>query len=357
MKKNAIIFVLTALILAVLCSACGNTVDENSEPELQPGEADEAVEESVLPAEIETDTEPDRIEVTENEVADCAEEPAKTYLYNEVEYPDGTDYIVITETDGLEELLAEMDCLKTVDATACSITAEDVDRYQGIRPDVEIIWMVEFLNYRVRSDIECFSTLQGVSANGTFNRHSDADFEPLFKYCRHLKALDLGHNDIRDLTYIGQLTELQVLIIADQPYLTDISPLSQLKNLYYLEIFICNRIEDYSPLNELTAMQYINLCYNYGLDSESFIDNMPELKMAWLRATHVTKDMVQRFLDDGRDIVFLCGGGGNSLGSTDSGWRETECNRACVHAFQNWKSVKSFNYWDDIVYFEDGETE
>ena len=71
----------------------------------------------------------------------------------------------------------------------------------------------------------------------------------MLKYCTDLRALDIGHQAITDLSVIGEhLTELRVLIIADNK-VTDLTPLSNLRHLHYLEFFV-NRVSDLSPLAE-----------------------------------------------------------------------------------------------------------
>jgi Leucine-rich repeat (LRR) protein len=71
------------------------------------------------------------------------------------------------------------------------------------------------------------------------------------KYLKNLKYLDVGHNAIDDLSFLYDLPELRILIVADNyvtDYITDLTPIASLKHLQYLEVFT-NNITDLSPLS------------------------------------------------------------------------------------------------------------
>ena len=256
--------------------------------------------------------------------------------------------IALASVENIDIILNYFPEIKTIDLTQADVDSEFIDYCMNIRPDIDYIWTMKLFGEMIQTDIQCYSTLKSIGEG--LIRYSDEDFAPLFKYCKHLRALDLGHNNLIDLTPIGTLSELQVLIIADQPNLVDISPLAQLSNLMYLEMFMCYQVEDFTPLSSLTKMQYINISKDRKCTDCSFLESMPDLKMAWLRDTGITKDMVADF----PDVEFLIGYFSDPS-STSYGWRSTDCNIAIRKAFTNWRKVVYFNNWSDILYIDDSQ--
>ena len=218
---------------------------------------------------------------------------------------------------------------------------------------VKIVWTLRFGRWTVRSDIQVFSSLLGGAEKEP--RFGANDLAPLFKYCRHLKALDLGHNNLQDLTLLATLPELQVLILADNPWLKDISPLANLTELRYLELFACMRITDLSPLRALTKLEDVNLCHEYMLTDPAIFDDMPNLKVCWLRGVGFTREQKKAFIEAHPDAKVEFSVYKDRLSATDGGWRATEENVAIRTAFYNYRAVTAFDYFEDIQYDPDAE--
>lgn len=218
-------------------------------------------------------------------------------------------------------------------------------------PERDFVWLLHFGYWNVPTDLLCFSTL--VASSDQY-RYTDEDFAPLFKYCRHLRALDIGHNDIRDLTLIGELRELQVLIIADNPNITDITPLANLTELEYLEIFTAWFVEDFSPLAQLHKMKAIDLAFCKKMDNMDFISEMPELQMCWAPYTAMTQETMDGYVEQYPDVNFrfVCY---EFPSATPGEWRETEMNTAIRTAFRNWPHVIGFESWDSVEYDPNAE--
>ena len=268
------------------------------------------------------------------------------------DYPDDTAALSLSSTEGLEEAMAGLPKLKTVELRDCEPEIELMDRLYTAYPEVDFLWRFTFgqagrRQWTVSSDCSCFSSLwTGEEAY----RYTEEDYYPLLRFCRHLRALDLGHSDIGDLTLIGGLTELQVLILADNPRITDISPLGKLHDLMYLELFLCCDIEDFSCLSSMPKMMDLNLSYCRNLEDVSFIDAMPDFRSGWFRNSRVTWAMVKPYLDSrGQELRFVVGYPAD-LSSIAFGWRDTERSRAIRKAFLHWKEVEDFRSWDDVVY-------
>ena len=237
--------------------------------------------------------------------------------------------------------------LEKLDICALNYSNDDalliVDGYPGL----DVRWTVHFGRWSVRSDITCFSTLQTADPP---HRFTNAEFAPLFTYCRDLRALDLGHNNITDLTPIGALTKLKVLILGDNPNLEDITPLGNLTELEYMEFFMADHVKDFTPLANLTKMKDLCVGYCLWLTDISFVENMPALEMGWFpgnRLTNAQREAVQELMPDARFLFFP-----SKISSTSDGWRASEDNLAVRKAFSNWQNVTAFRELDDVEYRE-----
>jgi Leucine-rich repeat (LRR) protein len=73
------------------------------------------------------------------------------------------------------------------------------------------------------------------------------------RYCTELRALDLGHSQISDTSYLAYMPHLQYLILAEC-YTPDLTPVGELKELKWLELFQ-NTAADVSPLLGCTALE------------------------------------------------------------------------------------------------------
>ncbi len=252
-----------------------------------------------------------------------------------------------TNVDLLEQL-RYLPSLTYCDMCGCGLSNEQMDELRAAYPDIKFVWYIQFAHWTVRTDITCFSTL-----NGHDGRFSDEVFAPLFKYCTDLVALDIGHHGLSDLEPIRNLTKLKYLILADN-YISDISPLADLKELVYLELFLNRDVEDLTPLKSLTKMVDINLCHIYVGSNYDFLYSMPDLKLVYLNMCRVPFDEHEALFAEFPDVRIVTVLGTHSC--TFGGWRHTERNRGVVGAFQNWEKVKEFRNWDDIEYWEDGES-
>jgi hypothetical protein len=109
---------------------------------------------------------------------------------------------------------------------------------------------------------------------------------------------------------------------------------------------------DFSALAELHHMVDLNMGYCQYLDCLDFLDEMPDLKMAWFPNApqpipEAERERVQR---EHPDATFIYANERRT--STGNGWRASERNIAIRCAFKNWYKVESYNGWDDITYWE-----
>ena len=177
----------------------------------------------------------------------------------------------------IKPVLAEYPNLKKVDMFSIPVNRYQIEELVKLYPDVEFGWTIKLGDdHLVRTDATAFSTLHfsGAKVHGTKELS-------LLRYCKKLKALDIGHNAADDLFWLEELTDLRVLIIAINR-VTDISPLASLKKLEYLEMFN-NQVTDLTPLKSLTRLMDLNIGFN------KIADFSPLYGMKWLQRLWVHK--------------------------------------------------------------------
>lgn len=154
------------------------------------------------------------------------------------------------------------------------------ERFPGIR----FGWTLRMGDgkWRVRTDATAFSTL-----NGTSDPAYKSDTFEVLKYCKDLVAIDLGHNAVKDISFLTNFPHLRVLILADN-YVSDISPLAELKELEYVELFM-NHIKDISPLANHEQLLDLNICRN-EIEDVSPLYSCPKLERVWISHNGLTDE-------------------------------------------------------------------
>lgn len=183
--------------------------------------------------------------------------------------------IRLKRMEPLMELLDRHPLIRKVDMFASPVNREQVEALVARFPHIQFGWTLKLVEkHVVRTD----ATAYAINHNKRSVTHKSEDFE-LLKYCKQLRALDLGHNAITDISFLKELKEMRVLILACN-HITDISPLRELKELEYLELFN-NRIEDFSPLAELDRLIDLNLAFN-ECENIEVLGGLKRLERLWL---------------------------------------------------------------------------
>lgn len=180
-----------------------------------------------------------------------------------------------------EEFVSVIPAGKKLIMCDCGFTNEEMGELREKYSDTEFVWRLYLSKWNLRTDDEAFSVM--IYASDTYEPLTTEDIKVL-TYCTNLYALDLGHQDITDLTPLGEITTLRVLILADNK-ITDVTPLANLKNLQYLELFV-NRIWDISPLAACTELVDLNFGWN-SVSDLSGIYSLPKLERLWLPTNRV----------------------------------------------------------------------
>lgn len=178
-------------------------------------------------------------------------------------------------------------------------------------PEIHFAWLVKLGGqYSVSTEATAFSTFRKSSDP---NRLTDADLEPL-KYVTGLKALDLGHNRVTDLSFVEWFPEMTVLLLADNR-VTDLTPLSKLQHLQYLEIFM-NKITDLSPLSACTELKDLNITTCRVTDL-SGLDGCVCLERLWASGNRIGQEAKDAFAAVHPDCTVKY----KTKDATSDGWR------------------------------------
>lgn len=182
----------------------------------------------------------------------------------------------VEDWNGFIAFLQQFPNLKKVDMFSTIVRHADIKRLEAPLPHIKFGWTIHLANqHYIRTDQTAFSTL-----HGNCPIHTSKVFEPL-KYCTELRALDIGHNEVTDISFLEPLTKLRVLILAINPDMRSIEPLRNMKELEYLEIFSC-KVRDLSPLKDLPHLMDLNIAYNERITDYSVLYEMPQLKRLWM---------------------------------------------------------------------------
>lgn len=180
----------------------------------------------------------------------------------------------VEDMDAFVRYLAQFPNLKKVDMFATPVGKKKIAQLTEAFPDVEFGWTMTIAEHTVRTDATAFSTLH----NNRSQEHTSQDFD-LLRYCKDLLALDIGHNQVEDLSFLYDLPNLRVLIVACN-HIDDITPIGSLKDLEYLELFK-NNIHDISCLSGLTKLLDLNICFNRISDWTPLM-GLTQLERLWL---------------------------------------------------------------------------
>lgn len=172
--------------------------------------------------------------------------------------------IPIGDLAPLEAVLPCLNHMEKIDMCDCGPSDEEMDalnrRYESIR----FIWAFQMGAYRVRTDAVGFI---GTSILGVGLRNEEAQ---KLRYCEDLRALDLGHRSVTDLSFLRYTPHLKYLIVSCSP-LSDLSPVAGLQELVWVEADEC-RVTDWSPLLECPALVDLNICFTPTGNGEAITD-------------------------------------------------------------------------------------
>ncbi len=165
--------------------------------------------------------------------------------------------------------------LKRVELCDSGFTNRQMEGLIAQFPEIKFVWRVYFGYWDLRTDATNFSTAHLFRLGKVI----DPESAQVLKYCTDLVALDLGHNPIRDISFITSLKKLRSLILVDCE-IKDISPLRELPNLEYVELFE-NELVDISPLAKLNTIKELNVTKN-RIEDLSPLYGLTNLEKLWV---------------------------------------------------------------------------
>ena len=174
-------------------------------------------------------------------------------------------------TDGGAEVRRVLPYLKQLtylNMENTGVSNEDMAQLRDDFPDINVVWRIWFGHFTCRTDTE--KILAAV-----LSWPLKGEDVQVLKYCTKVKYLDLGHNQIDDISFIQYMPDLEVAIVAINKW-SDATPLASCKKLEYLEMFN-NNCADVSCLPALTNLKHLNVCYLHKLT-----DITPLYQMTWL---------------------------------------------------------------------------
>lgn len=239
-------------------------------------------------------------------------------------------------------LVAFMPDLKKIDMCGCGLTNEEMETLCAQFPNTRLVWSFtingkigdDYRTWTIRTDQLVFSTL----VDG-YSNLDERTFEPIFKYCTDLVALDLGHNKIKDISLMSNLTKIEYLILHDNR-IEDISPLAGMKSLRYAELN-WNQFSDLSPLCGLPELrQLIMMGGNFDID---------QLRKLAQETPTLENVVLTRFSGAELNSLKAINPDCNWFGLYDV-WYNLPEFHIIKEAFDCWDKVVEYNSWNDIVY-------
>jgi len=213
-----------------------------------------------------------------------------------------------------KQIIALMPRLERVVMYNAQFSVATMENLMETFPDIAFEWTLRFDGIEVKNTATAFSTLKGRQDP----RYTSKQLTPLTLYCPDLLGLDVGHNNVHDLSFLSAWPDLRWLIVIDSEVpVTDISPLAELMDLEYVELFMQD-ITDISPLANHTKLLDLNLCHNDITDLSPLYScvNLERLHISY--NPNLTQEEVDKLQAVLPDLVIET----EVWSSTDAGWRE-----------------------------------
>lgn len=236
--------------------------------------------------------------------------------------------------------------LKEVDMCGCGVPSEKMAEWRNKYPEKKFVWEISFgksrAQYTIRTDIKVFSTLMG-GLNLKYIGDQNM-FREIFLYCTELRALDLGHNKITDISDIVNLKELQAVILMDNP-IEDFTPLAQLPELRYAEINK-TKLTDLSFAKDCHKLVHLDVSEN-NLRDFSALHDLEDIRYIIVNVTKINNEQAAALRENAPE--------GCKVSVFFSQYWNTRCSPLRSEyrkAFTNYKNIENFENWTDYTFVE-----
>lgn len=216
------------------------------------------------------------------------------------------------KVEQLKELLPYLKNVKRVDMEECNIDNETMAALRDEFPQPKLVWRVTVGSYTVRTDTWMVRFSAGGSRALTDNSAKN------LKYCREMKYLDLGHNDIHHMDgFVPYMPDLEVCIMFNP--MSNINGIEHCPKLEFFECYSCN-LHDLSPLAACTELKHLDVCYNAITDITPLY-GLTKLERLWIgRNDGIPEEQFEKF----RELVPNCVVNLTRGNPTGDGWRKDE---------------------------------
>lgn len=214
----------------------------------------------------------------------------------------------------LSEALSALPQVHRVDMTGCGLSNQEMGALQEAFPDVSFAWRLNLYTYFISADADFFIPNPDAGFVTTGIQHGPH----ALWYCRDLRALDLGHTGIHDISFLEVMPHLRYLILAANP-INDLTLVGKLQELEWLELFQ-TYVQDLSPLLGCTALHDLNICYIPATGEEilATLSQMPWLRRLWVVGCNLTYEQIDELRAALPDTEIWYATGDESTGGT---WR------------------------------------
>ena len=219
----------------------------------------------------------------------------------------------------IEEVAQIMDCfynMELVEMCHCGIPSEEMAKLRERFPNTKFVWTIKVGWAEVRTDITTFMPFK-LGFRDSNSAFTDAHATEL-KYCTDIVCMDLGHQFVKDLSFLAYMPNMQYLLLCELPA-QDFSVLAGLTEIKYLELFL-TQFSDTALLAGMTKLEDLNLCYTAVNDITPLLEMKNHLRHLWINGTNAIDWRERKQLQNTLVNTVIRYG---YVGSTEGGWRHT----------------------------------
>ena len=178
---------------------------------------------------------------------------------------------VTLNLEDLEKKMSYLSDAKQVFLGKCGLDNEKLAALrERVRDSYKLVWTVQLgKKLTARTDD---TTFMPVREHVYYFLDEDAYN---LRYCEDMLCVDVGHMGLTNIDFVKGMPHLQILILAHNGQLQDISPISSCKELIFLELD-WSAVKDFTPLVGCTSLEDLNIGLTYPSVE-------PLMQMTWLK--------------------------------------------------------------------------
>lgn len=190
----------------------------------------------------------------------------------------------------VREVLPYMTRCTYLDMDFCSVDSEHMAAIRDENPGMEVVWRIWFGLYdkfSVRTDCERILASNFDSGLNTENTQE-------LKYCTKVKYLDVGHQNIDDISFLGYMPDLEICVISLYQPWRDLSPIANCTKLEWLEIEL-TQCDDIAPLAALKNLKHLDMTNLANLAGADFtpLHELTQLERLFIAETPITPEELE----------------------------------------------------------------